>query len=261
MRNKKSFTLIELLIVIAIIAILASLLLPALTKAREKAKGIGCINNVKQVGTAFAMYNVDNRDFFPYFAGWNDGGVAGDQNDKEKYWSSVLKRNYINRTGGTFLPGDPKGWLPFKCPSQNIDIWSYQYVSYGYNHNNIGSSTRKLAGMPSVFAANGYLNTPAKASELKRASEVLLMADSIIWSSTALINGDYRGYYIMADGGIAGSTPTSYIPRARHQDAFNALWCDGHVGRVRSSSTNYLDVYNNTVLGKTGVAGNKWNRR
>ncbi|MBQ6471429.1 MAG: type II secretion system protein [Victivallales bacterium] len=111
----KMFTLIELLVVITIIAILASMLLPALTKAREKARTVACLNNMKTFGLANTMYADDNDDFMVpvnYVCGGSHTTPDGTTNTGAILWHTLLYpyiREYKTYNCPSGVEGDKDG--------------------------------------------------------------------------------------------------------------------------------------------------------
>lgn len=161
--DTKSFTLIELLIVIAIIAILAALLLPALRSARDTAKKAGCINNEKQIGVIVQQYALNNKQFLTvvesYTTWYRDLVIAGGGQYTNSNGSYVNKKNL-----------DPVGSgiaRLFKCP---VDP-TKGTASYARNDPSGGWTMRKDSAKRLVAS---------KVSSVKGPSDVILIADR--WS-------------------------------------------------------------------------------
>jgi prepilin-type N-terminal cleavage/methylation domain-containing protein/prepilin-type processing-associated H-X9-DG protein len=214
-----AFTLIELLVVIAIIAILAALLLPALAKAKNRAKGTQCQSNMRQIMLATRFYGDENQDYLPPYSiyGVMPGPVTpnGVNTTKDRSWADVLY-TYVKTTN------------VFSCPANQPSLrW------------NIGINLN-LAGQLSMDSAKP-LNTVIKAQSVAHPSETVYFADSQYVTNPAETNAD-AWVGDMTTSWVHFRTPNDphYVDLPtrvldRHSGRSQMGWVDGHNEARRAS--------------------------
>ena len=205
---RRGFTLIEILIVIAIIAILAAILLPVLFQAREKGRQSVCISNLHQLGTAFGLYAEDYNEKWP-----NPGGLAGDYN----YWDQ-------SGDGGlcSYVKGDRSIWC---CPNQGE--WNGRFKARTYTMN---SYLRNPADVeyPSSISIMGSISL----KQIIKPSQTILLFEGNPLKSNYIDTNYYYIYRCANWSWARGYQPSNALAEDSgtpwHNTVNNYLYCDGH---------------------------------
>lgn len=214
-RPSFGFTLIELLVVIAIIGILASLLLPALGRAKERAKRISCNNNLRQLGIAVKLYGIDNRGVFP-------------PRNSQRRWPAQLESQYENLE-------------ILRCPSDSVaatvrnapheaDASPRSYLINGWN-----DYISAAMGGPETEEFIAFMNGapyPVRDIAIRHPSDTVLFGEKV---SDAANNGS-RHYY-------CDLLETDWAQNVQGNDITEVVWNrHGLSGSTDEGGSNYAMV-------------------
>ena len=226
-RHQHGFTLLELLVVVAIIAILAAILFPVFSRARENARRSSCQSNLKQIGMTLLQYS---QDYDEIIVGHYFKGFEGDDHPGAYRWMDAIYP-YV------------KSQAVFDCPSDtSIDKYVYRqpaqihttgsYGSYGINNAYWGESG--ISGAASALDHNKLLalsdlQTPSTTVWVTDTSRILAYQNNnfeIQWENIAAAPTSVGG----------GEPPSLSDMSARHLNNVSVLYCDGHVKSVNLNS-------------------------
>lgn len=246
-RTGRGFTLTELLVVIGLVALLVSLLMPALGQARAAARTTGCLSNLRQMGTAWTMYLAENRGHLPEHVWWTpttpDIAWRG-------YWLGILE--HYNVRGDALLCPTAMEPIPFK--QLNVGFGTAQYAWTGrWSHN--GTTVRFNGdlfrngsyGYNRYLTAGGGFGQNGKADRItavRNTADVPVILDAV-FTDFAPVN-QFAAFPASTPPSLRGEDYPFNAPEqwrfliARHNRGINAVMGDGSARWIRLEDTYML---------------------
>jgi prepilin-type N-terminal cleavage/methylation domain-containing protein len=205
------FTMIELLVVVAIIAILAAMLLPTLARAKTQGKIVKCLSNLRQIGVSLSLYAADNNNRFPYISGDQDGEFI-----LQGLWP-MLQPYLTTNPAVLVCPADVGG--PFNIALKQIDP---------------SVTTKPITVPSSYFDVPGFWHTDPPFSE----DHVRLMTD--VTHPTQKMLTDCAALAGIKDGELdIGGSVDNFQPQGHGKGRLTGVFVDGHSAFVAWSQWQY----------------------
>jgi len=232
-RRQKGFTIIELLVVVAVIAILAALLLPALSRARDRAYAVSCLNNTRQLVTAWQLYAADHLDQLPYNLGGVPRAGAVSARTDLNWVNNVLNweadnpdnTNTLTLTKASLGDYVSRNAQVYRCPSDKAV--SEQQRKVGWTHRVRSYSMNAMVGNAGELTAGGFnRNNPYYVQFFRLAS--IPHPEQIFVFLDEHPDSIDDGYFLNKYEGPGDSYDWIDFPASYHRGAGSFAFADGH---------------------------------